>query len=151
MGLVSSLALVPLSNHTLPLLGPASLLALVLLSNWCGLSFLQTRLLGRGLHILIKNVSFTSPIDVGSHNPPPLRGTTSLLTHCPVSTPLQGSVSSLAHYPMSGSDTICNSPLQSMWDLTIHPPLEAQRPCWHTVRCPPPSTLNVLASTPSGV
>ena len=27
-------------------------------------------LLGRDFHILIKNASFLSPIDVGSHNPP---------------------------------------------------------------------------------
>ena len=32
----------------------------------------KTRLLGRGFHTLIRNVSFPSPTDVGSHNPSPL-------------------------------------------------------------------------------
>ena len=32
----------------------------------------KTRLLGRGFHTLMRNVSFPSPADVGSHNPPPL-------------------------------------------------------------------------------
>ena len=50
--------------------------------------------------------SLLSPIDVGSHNPPPFGA----LAHYLVSTPLRGSVSSLAHRPVSGSDTICNSP-----------------------------------------
>ena len=27
--------------------------------------------LGRGFHTLIKNISFSSPTDVGFHNPPP--------------------------------------------------------------------------------
>ena len=33
--------------------------------------FFKTRLLGRGFHTLINNASFSSPTDVGSHNPPP--------------------------------------------------------------------------------
>ena len=52
----------------------------------------KTCLLGRGFHIPIKNASFSSPTDVGSHNPPPW-GPTSLL----------------AHRSVSGSDAICNS------------------------------------------
>ena len=32
----------------------------------------KTCMLGRGFHTLIRNVSFPSPTDVGSHNPPPL-------------------------------------------------------------------------------
>ena len=36
------------------------------------LKIFKTRLLGRGFHTLIKSVSFSSPTDVGSHNPPPL-------------------------------------------------------------------------------
>ena len=31
----------------------------------------STRLLGRGFHVVIRNVSFLSPTDVGSHNSPP--------------------------------------------------------------------------------
>ena len=33
----------------------------------------KTRLLRRGFHTLIRNVSFPSPTNVGYHNPPPLR------------------------------------------------------------------------------
>ena len=36
-------------------------------------SSFKTRLLGRGFHALIKNVSFYSPTNVGSHNPPSSR------------------------------------------------------------------------------
>ena len=35
------------------------------------LKVFKTRLLGRGSHTLIKNVLFSSPTDVRSHNPPP--------------------------------------------------------------------------------
>ena len=35
------------------------------------LKVFKTCLLGRGFHTLIKNASFPSPTDVGSHNPPP--------------------------------------------------------------------------------
>ena len=52
----------------------------------------KTCLLGRGFHIPIKNASFSSPTDVGSHNPPPW-----------------GPASLLAHRSVSGSDAICNS------------------------------------------
>ena len=78
-------------------------------------------------------LSFSSPTDVGSHNPPPLEpnvlaSTRSLLQsmwdspiHPPsgpnvlAGTPLcvhsfPGSASLLAHLPISGSDTICNNP-----------------------------------------
>ena len=44
-------------------------------------------------------LSFLSPTDLGSHNPPSL-----------------GPTSSLAHHPVSGSNTICNS-------LSLSPPL----------------------------
>ena len=37
------------------------------------LKVFKTRLLGRGFHIFIKSVSFSSSTDVGSHNPPPFR------------------------------------------------------------------------------
>ena len=57
------------------------------------LKVFKTRLLGRSFHTLIKNVSFSSPNNVRSHNPPPFR--TSVL-----------------------ADTC--SPLQSMWDLTLN-------------------------------
>ena len=56
------------------------------------LTIFKTRLLGRGNHTLIRNVSFPSPTDVGSHNPPPW-----------------GSASLLIHHPVSGSNIICNN------------------------------------------
>ena len=37
------------------------------------LKVFKTRLLGRGFHTLIKNDSFPSPTDMGSHNPPPFK------------------------------------------------------------------------------
>ena len=62
-----------------------------------------------------RNVSFPSPTDVGSHNPPPWRPASSLTYYL-----LSGSdticnspnppASSLTYYLLSGSDTICNSP-----------------------------------------
>ena len=98
-------------------------------------SFLSLQFqLSRSLKMtLIKGVSFSSPTDVESHNPPPLwgqsprlhlfpspidvgpsqstllRGPASLLAHRLVFNLLRGSASSLAHCPVSGSDTICNS------------------------------------------
>ena len=59
------------------------------------LEVFKTCLLGRGFHTLIKNASFSSPIDVGSHNPLP-SGPSVLLGHCLVSTPFHGLASSLA-------------------------------------------------------
>ena len=70
----------------------------------------KTRLLRSGFHTLIKNVSSSSPIDVGSHNPPPFGAQRPLLVHCLVSTPLRDSTSSLAHRLVSGSNTNCSGP-----------------------------------------
>ena len=53
----------------------------------------KARLLGGGFYTLIRNASFSSPTDVGSHNLPPFRAQHSYW-HC--------------------------SPIQSTWDLTIH-------------------------------
>ena len=87
-------------------------------------------------------VSFSSPSNVGSHNPPPsapnvLTGTLSilqstwdppihpltstmfLLAHRLVSTFLQGSDSSLAHCRVFGLDTICNSPSLPLTDIVL--------------------------------
>ena len=106
------------------------------------LKVFKTRLMGKGFHTLIKNASFSSPTDVGSHNPPsfgdqhprwhsfpspidvgppihsPL-GPTSLLAHRLMSTPLRGSVSSLAHHPMSGSDITCKGPSPPLVDIVL--------------------------------
>ena len=104
---MSSLALVSLSNRcgisqSIPFWGPASLLAHRPMSSsdticnspslplayivYLGFPFrassqgFKTYPLGRGFYTLIKNVLFpSSPIDVGSHNPPPpLRPASSL-------------------------------------------------------------------------
>ena len=102
----------------------------------------KTHLLGRGLHTLIKNASFSSPTDVGSHNPPPsepkvLASTRSLLQsmwdpsiHPPsgpsvlTSTPprvhpLLGLASLLTHRLMSDYDTICNSPSPPLANIAL--------------------------------
>ena len=63
--------------------------------------------------------SYLSLVDVGFHNPSSLRGPTSLLAHCLMSTPLQGSTSSLVHCPVSGSDTICNGPSPPVADIIL--------------------------------
>ena len=104
--------------------------------------FVKTCLLRRDFHTLIKNVSFSSPTNVGSHNPPPsvpsaladtcfllnrcrtpqstpLRSPTSFLAHHLVSTPFRGSTSSLAHRPLSSSDTICNNPSPPLVDNVL--------------------------------
>ena len=59
------------------------------------LKFFKTCLSRRSFHTLIKNASFPSPTNMGSHNPP------------------RGLASSLALVPLSN--------LQPMWDLTIQP------------------------------
>ena len=73
----------------------------------------KTCLLGRGFHILIKNVSFSSPTDVGFHNPP--HSDPSILVGTPPHVhPLRSSsASSLAHHLVFGSDIIYNSPSPS--------------------------------------
>ena len=122
--------------------GPNSSLADIVLFQLSRKVF-KTHLLGRGFHTLIKNASFSSTIDVRSHNSPPLgpsiltgthsllqlmwdppihppfQGPTSLLAHRLVSTPLRRSSSSQAHHPMSSSDIICNSPSPQITDIVL--------------------------------
>ena len=98
---------------------------------------LKPRLRGKGFHTLINDDLFSSPTNVGHHNPPPsgpsvLAGTFSFLQsmwdrpqiHPPLEPsvltgtsprvyPLWGTTRRLAHRPVSGSDTICNG--------SIHP------------------------------
>ena len=76
-------------------------------------------MLGRGFYTLIKNVSFPSSIDVISHNPPPFEA----------QRPRQHSISSpinvKSHNPPPSEPSVLastQSPLHSMWDLTIQPP-----------------------------
>ncbi|MED6167748.1 hypothetical protein PIB30_005715 [Stylosanthes scabra] len=64
-------------------------------------------MLGRGIHTLIRHTSFSSPVDVGLHNPPP-KGAQRPHWHID---------------PGSGSDTICNS---------ADHPLARYCPLWHT-------------------
>ena len=80
-------------------------------------------------HTLINGGLFSSPTNVGHHNPSPsgtlfpssnrcgtapkstlLRGPASLLAPRLVSTALRGTTRRLAHRPVSGSDIICNGP-----------------------------------------
>ena len=64
-------------------------------------------MLGRGIHTLIRHVSFPSPTNVGHYNPPP-KGVQRPRWHID---------------PVSGSDTICNS---------LDHPLARYCPLWHT-------------------
>ena len=69
------------------------------------LKIFKTCMYGRGFHTLIKGVSFSSPTDVGSYNPPP-----------------------------SGPCFLASSHffLQSMWDPTKSTLFRVQCLCWHT-------------------
>ena len=64
----------------------------------------KTCLLGRDFHTLIRNVSFPSSTDVGSHNPPHHAWGRSVLASI---------------RPVSGSDTICNSPSPLIEDIVL--------------------------------
>ena len=72
------------------------------------LKVFKTCLLGRGFHTLIKNASFFSPTEVGSHNPP-----------------LFGAQRSRCHSFLSPINVGPPNP----------PPFEAQCPCWYTASC----------------
>ena len=48
------------------------------------LKVFKTCLLGRDFHTFINNVSFPSPTDVRSHNPPPSRSNVLACTHSPL-------------------------------------------------------------------
>ena len=111
--------------------------------------FFKTRLLGRGFHILIKNVSFSSPTDVGSHNPPPsglnvLTSTRSLLQSMwdpPPIHPLQSPTSLLAQTRMleRGFHTLIrNVSFSSPTNVGSHNPhpFRAQRLRWHSFTSP---------------
>ena len=99
-------------------------------------------MLGRGFHTIIKNASFPSPTDVGSHNPSPFRAQhprwhSSLLQSMwdpPIHPPSGPSVLAgtpphvhppsglsllVTHSPMSGSDTICNGPSPPLADIVL--------------------------------
>ena len=122
------------------------------------LKVFKTRLLGRGFHTLIKGVSFSSPTDVGSHNPlppspfgtqhprwhsflrpnsPPPSGISVLAGTPPFVRPLRDSTSSLAYRPVSGSDIICNCPSPPLVDIVLfglsHPSFRSKflkHVCW---------------------
>ena len=103
----------------------------------------KTGLLGEGFHTLINGGLFSSPTNVGHHNPlpfgpsvlagtlsflqsmwdrsqiHPLWGPASLLAHSLVSTPLRRTAKRLAHRPVSGSDTICNGPDPPLVDIVL--------------------------------
>ena len=142
--IASSLAHRPVTGSNTICNGPSPSLADIVLFE-LSLKVFKTCLLGRGFHTLIKSVSFSSPTNVGSHNPPPpLQGPTSSLAHVlspinvgpppnpppsganiltdtlPRVTPFQGTSSSLAHRPVSGSDTICNDPSPPLADIVLY-------------------------------
>ena len=88
------------------------------------------RLLGRGFHTLLNNVSFSSPTNVRSHNPPLFRVehphwhsflSSGFIVLIDTLSPLQSMWDLTIHYS-SGLSVLIDtySPLQSMWDLTIH-------------------------------
>ena len=103
----------------------------------------KTRLLGEGFHTtLVKGVLFSSPTNVGHHNPPPSEpsvlvalfpfsnrfGThakstpfgASVLTGTPSRVyPIRRTASSLAYSPVYGSNTICNNPGPSLSDIVL--------------------------------
>ena len=106
------------------------------------LKVFKTCLLGRSFHTLIKNFSFSSPINVGSHNPTPAgpnvlantRSLFQLMWDSPVHPPsgfnvltgtpsrvhlFRGLASSLTHCPVSGSDTICMSLSPPLADIVL--------------------------------
>ena len=115
------------------------------------LTVFKTHILGKDFHALIRKVSFLSPLNVGSHNPPPLGGPTS----------------SLVHRPVSGSDTICNSPNPPLEDICPLCPVTYHRQphgfkthllgrCFHTLIKnvsfnPTPVGPSVLAGTPPSI
>ena len=74
----------------------------------------------RGFNTLIKikNASFPSPIDVGSHNPLPF-GAQCPRWHTAMSTPFRGLTSSLAYRSVSDSDTIYNSSSQLLTNIFL--------------------------------
>ena len=102
------------------------------------LEVFKTRLLWRGFHTLIKGVSFSSPTDVGHHNPPPSGPNVTRSF-------LQSMWDPHQIHPPSGPN-ITRSFLQSMWDPTKSTPLRSpmlahclistQRPCWHSFLSP---------------
>ena len=116
----------------------------LLLTLWASLMVFKTCMLRRSFHALIKNVSFSFPTDVGSHNSPP-SGPASSLALVPFSnrcetpnSPPSGPSSLLGHHlgfnphpplthnpPPSGPSVLAStrSLLQSMWDPPIHSPL----------------------------
>ena len=89
------------------------------------LKVFKTCLLGRGFHnTLLKGVSFSSPTDVGSHNPP-----------------LQGPTSSLALVPFFNqcgtptNFTLLRGPSVLAGTPPVSTPFGEQPPCWHIARC----------------
>ncbi|KAG7012640.1 Acyl carrier protein 3, mitochondrial, partial [Cucurbita argyrosperma subsp. argyrosperma] len=104
----------------------------------------------------VDSVSFSSPIDVGSHNPPPFRVQCSrwhsaqyphwhlFLSPIDVGPPLNPSP--------SGPSVLAGTRffLQSMWDHhQIHPPFRAQRPYCTPPRVYLPSGNNLFVGTSS--
>ena len=95
------------------------------------LKVFKTRLLGRGFRTLIKTVSFPSPIDVGSHNPPPFRAFGFPFRTSPQSFQNASVRERLPHpykecfVPLSNQCTISQStPLLGLWAFPFELPLK---------------------------
>ena len=126
-GTASSLAHCPVSGSETICNGPSPPLADIVLFG-LPLKVFNTRLLGRGFHTLIQGVSFSSPTDVRSHNPPPFkfqRPRWHSMWNPEHIHPLWGPASLLAH-EVFGSETICNSSHNP-------PPFKFQHPRWHSM------------------
>ena len=103
--------------------GPSPPLADIVLF---GLFLSSLRLLWRGFHTLIKNASFSSPTDVGSHNLPLFdaqrprwHSFPSPINVGPPIHALSNPASLMAHRSVSGSDTICNNPSPPLGDIVL--------------------------------
>jgi len=77
------------------------------LRNAVSFTVLKRPLLGRGFHTLLRNISFSFPTNVRSHNLIPLGDPTS----------------SLSHYSVSSSNTICNNPSPPLTYIVRFSPL----------------------------
>ena len=119
----------------------------VLFPNQCGIST---------IHVL-----FSSPTNVGHHNPPP-SGPSVLSGTSPRVYPLRGTTKRLTHRPVSSSPQLFCSLPQPMWDITIHLPsgprvltgiLPRVYPLRGTTRKPahrlPVSSSNTICNSPN--
>ena len=103
---------------------PLAHIVLFVIFFWASPQGFKTYLVGEGFHTLVKTGDlFSSPTNVGYHNPPPSEASV-----------------------FAGSHSFH----QSMWDYHQIYPLWGQRPYWHTDSCLPPLGNSEKADTSSG-